>query len=115
MSKYYLSIVVSAFLSCAAMVSCNFEKSAKTEKPAEVIPEDIVELRADQIKLAGIQTGVIEKRSLSGTLKVNGIVGAAPQNLATICAPMSGFVRSTTLIPGSTVTKGQLLVVIENQ
>jgi hypothetical protein len=30
----------------------------------EVLAEDIVELRSDQIKLAGIETGSVEKRSM---------------------------------------------------
>jgi len=116
MSKYYHTTIVLSLLILGLAGACSSGKKPNTEtKVEEVLPEDVVELRADQIKLAGIQTGVIEKRSLSGTLKVNGIVSAAPQNLATICAPMSGFVKSTTLMPGNAVSKGQVLVVMENQ
>lgn len=100
----------------ATLCSCgDGKKSGEEAKAAEQLPDDVVELRDDQIKLADVRTGLIEKRTMSGTLKVNGIVNAAPQNLATICAPMSGFVKSTTLLPGNPVKKGQLLVVIENQ
>jgi cobalt-zinc-cadmium efflux system membrane fusion protein len=81
----------------------------------EVIPEDIVELRADQIKLANIETGTIVMQSMSGKLKVSGIVSVAPQNLATVCMPMGGFVKSTTLMPGNLVHKGQTLAILENQ
>lgn len=96
--------------------SCNPGKTnAPGNKEPENLPEDIVELREDQVKLANVMTGNIEKRSLSGTLKVNGVVSASPLNLATICAPMSGFVKSTTLMPGNPVKKGQVLVVVENQ
>jgi len=98
------------------MISCNGSKNAKVEnKEEEVLPEDIVELREDQVKFAGIETGAIEMRSLSGTLKVNGKVSVAPQNLATVCMPMGGFVKSTSLIPGNAVSKGQTLAVLENQ
>lgn len=116
MSKYSLKcLALTAFLA-SGLISCfNGQKSNSPTKSVEVIPEDIVELRADQIKLANIQIGAIEMRSLSGSLKVNGIVNASPQNLATICAPMSGFVKSTSLMPGNPVSKGQVLVVIENQ
>ena len=80
-----------------------------------MLPEDIVELRADQVKLANIETGSIELRSLSGTLKVNGLVTVAPQNLATVCMPMGGFVKSIALVPGNAVAKGQTLAILENQ
>lgn len=116
MIKYSFIPKVFLLLVVVFLGSCKEGKKSNAEaKSIEVIPEDIVELRADQVKLAHIETGAIEMRSLSGTLKVNGIVSVAPQNLATICAPMSGFVKSTNLMPGNVVRKGQILVIIENQ
>ena len=104
-----------AFLSIALFACNGTPKKAEESKAEEVIPVDIVEMRADQIKLANIETGSIEMRSMSGTLKVNGTIAVAPQNLATVCAPMGGFIKSTTLMPGNSVSKGQTLAVIENQ
>lgn len=96
--------------------SCNSRKEGDNGKEsAEILPDDIVELRADQEKLADVQTGAVEMRSLSGILKVNGTVTVAPQNLATVCAPLGGFVKNTSLIPGNAVIKGQTLAIIENQ
>jgi cobalt-zinc-cadmium efflux system membrane fusion protein len=98
------------------LLSCKGGKENKEESAVvEVLPIDIVELRDDQIKMAGIETGSIEWRSLSGNLKVNGSVGVAPENLATVCMPFGGFVKSVTLMPGHAVTKGQTLAVLENQ
>jgi cobalt-zinc-cadmium efflux system membrane fusion protein len=99
-----------------ALISCSSRKNTgKGSTETEVIPEDIVEMRADQIALADIKTGTLKMRSLSGTLKVSGTVAVAPQNLATVCAPMGGFIKSTSLLPGNAVKKGQTLAVIENQ
>ena len=106
-------IIISAFI--IAFSSCNKGKSPGELKNTEVIPEDIVELRDDQVKLAGIETGSLELRSMSGTLKVNGIVTVAPQNFATVSSPMGGFVKSASLMPGNTVRKGQSLAILENQ
>ncbi len=112
--KYISIVLISTLL--PALFSCDRgTKSAEEIKPVEVLPEDIVELRADQIKLANIQTGSIEMKSLSDKLKVNGIVAVAPQNLATVCMPLGGFVKSTTLMPGNVVQKGQTLAILENQ
>jgi RND family efflux transporter MFP subunit len=98
------------------MTSCDGSKKTDQEaKETEVLPADVVELRADQVKIAGIATGSVELRSLSGNLKVNGTIGVAPQNLATVCMPFGGFIRSATLMPGNSVSKGQTLAVLENQ
>jgi cobalt-zinc-cadmium efflux system membrane fusion protein len=108
--KYVTSLLLIALFACNGT-----PKKAEESKAEEVIPEDIVEMRADQIKLANIETSAIEMRSMSGTLKVNGTIAVAPQNLATVCAPMGGFIKSTTLMPGNSVIKGQTLAMIENQ
>jgi cobalt-zinc-cadmium efflux system membrane fusion protein len=112
---FKLSIIILSFI--ISLNSCinGDSKPVAGAKEVEVLPEDIVELREDQIKLAGIQTGSVEMRSVSNTLKVNGIVSVAPQNQATICMPLGGFIKSTTLLPGNAVNKGQTLAVIENQ
>ncbi len=109
----FTTIIAILFL---LFTSCKGGKNAAANATEEeVIPDDIVEMRADQIKLAGITTGAIEIRTLSNTLKASGIVAVAPQNLASVCMPMGGFVKSTNLLPGNTVTKGQILAVLESQ
>jgi cobalt-zinc-cadmium efflux system membrane fusion protein len=115
MIKYrFLSItIISIFF--FLIIACSGGKNPVKETEEEIIPEDIVELRDDQIKLANIETGSIEFRSLSGSLKVSGIVAVAPQNLATVSMPLGGFVKSTSLMPGNSVNKGQTLAILENQ
>lgn len=103
-------------LSSALLFSCrNGADKGSSNAEADLLPDDIVELRYDQIKMAEIDTGSVELRSLSGDLKVSGTVTVAPQNFATVCAPLGGFIRSTSLVPGDAVRKGQVLAQIENQ
>ncbi|MBP8849507.1 MAG: efflux RND transporter periplasmic adaptor subunit [Breznakibacter sp.] len=98
--------------------TCDDEKSAHKDEHAEgeheELPEDIVEMNADQIKLAGIELGKIEMRQVSGVIKANGIVTTAPQNAASVSVPLGGFVKSSSLLPGSAVAKGETLAIIEN-
>jgi len=114
MKTYKFLAILTALVIAATSCNGGKKEEAKIEKEEEVLPEDIVELRADQIKLAEIELGKIVMRSLSGTLKVNGLVTVAPHNLATVSMPMGGFVKSTSLVPGSAVRKGQVLAILEN-
>jgi len=113
-SNYKVSLVVCATLALLGSCTGN-NKPAPESADVEVLPENIVEMREDQIKLAGIQTGPIEMKSLGNTLKVNGIISVAPQNQATVSMPLGGFIKSTTLLAGNSVSKGQTLALIENQ
>jgi cobalt-zinc-cadmium efflux system membrane fusion protein len=95
-------------------VSCSTRQKDPAAKDAEVLPDNIVELSADQFKVAGVQFGVIEPKNLSNTLKVNGLITVSPKDLASVCAPLGGFVKSTDFVQGSPVKKGQTLAVMEN-
>lgn len=110
--------IASLFISgiCFLLMSCNGEKKTDNEtQNTEVLPDNIVELRADQIKLAQIETAAIQMRSLSETISGNGTIVVAPQDLATVCLPLGGFIKSTTMIAGTPVKKGQILAIVENQ
>jgi membrane fusion protein, heavy metal efflux system len=112
--KHIIWIILAGIL--VSLGSCESGvRSANASAITEVIPEDIVEMRADQIKLADIALGSIELKSLGNIIKANGIVSVAPQNMATVCMPLGGYVKYTSLVPGNIVKKGQTLAVIENQ
>lgn len=114
--RYYLAAIMVVVSGSLLLSSCNGSKSGVKEEAAEEenLAEDIVEMRADQKKLADIELGKVELTSLSGTLKVNGTVSVAPDKIASVCAPMGGFVKGTTQIPGNFVKQGAVLAKIEN-
>lgn len=95
------------------LYSCS--SSAKVKEAEEILPENIVELSEAQFKLAGVSFGLLESRNMNTLLKVNGLLTVPPKDLASVCAPMGGFVRNTEFVQGSPVKKGQVLAVMENQ
>ncbi len=96
-------------LSACGNRSVNASKE-ETQKNAA----DIVELTPAQAKLIGLKIGAPEKRALSGAIKVNGMLDVPPQNLVSISAPLGGFVKSTELLQGMKVSKGQAIVVLQH-
>ena len=134
------SIILLVMISVAAFTGCNSKKldehgheagthaensekesheghkegESEEEGEHEELPEDIVEMNAEQIKLAGVQLGKVEMRQVSGVIKANGIVTTAPQNSASVSVPLGGFVKSSSLLPGNAVSKGHTLAIIEN-
>jgi cobalt-zinc-cadmium efflux system membrane fusion protein len=112
--NYIKLFIILGLITTLTSCSKGGKQIAETKK-SEVLPDDIVEMREDQIKLANIELGAVEMRSMGAILKVNGIISVAPQNNATVCMPMGGFIKNTTLLPGYAVNKGQTLALIENQ
>lgn len=101
------------------LVSCGNEKKAEntaaaTEAPAQEEPNTVV-LNAAQYNASGVILGQVEKKSISGVLKVNGTIDVPPENLISITTQMGGIVKSTPLLQGSNVNKGQVIAVLQNQ
>lgn len=109
-NKYIILFLLPIFL----MGSCG--KKAPKENPEEhhEDEENTVELNADQYKTAGIQTGKIEMKQISGTIKVNGMLDVPPQQKVSVSLPFGGFVKNTDLLQGMKVNKGQVIAKIEN-
>lgn len=109
MKNIFITITAVLFL-----ISCGNKKSEKETTETATI-ENVTTLTDAQIKNAGIQTGKIEQKEISATLKLNGKIDVPPQNLVSISVPMGGYLKSTKLLEGMFVTKGQVLCVVEDQ
>lgn len=105
----YIIFLFALFL----FVSCeNGGEAAKTEPAAE--SAGFVSLSDKEMSAAGIQAGQAERRNISGKLQVNGVVDVPPQNLVSVSFPLGGFLKSTDLLPGAKVNRGQVIAVMED-
>jgi cobalt-zinc-cadmium efflux system membrane fusion protein len=100
----FIAIVLSA---------CNNKKAPATgEKPTS---ENTVEITQEQYQAIGIQLGSATIKPVSGQLRVTGYIDVPPQNLLSVTTQMGGIIVSTPLLQGSSVTKGEVIAVLENQ
>lgn len=95
-------------------VSCGGEKIQEKETTQPAI-ETKVSLTEAQIKSANIELGKIEEREISTTLKLNGKIDVPPQNMISVSMPLGGFLKSTKLLPGMHIKKGEVIATMEDQ
>ncbi|HEV2483100.1 MAG TPA: efflux RND transporter periplasmic adaptor subunit [Puia sp.] len=77
--------------------------------------ENRVQLTDAQWKNAGIATGKLQKRDISSILKLTGSIDVPPQNMVSVSVPLGGYLKSTQLLPGMHVGKGERIAVMEDQ
>lgn len=98
-------IILSLFWSCTGEP----EQQAQTEaSPTQIV------LTGHQVKQAGIVTDTARTDTISAAILLHGKVEAPPQNLISISVPLGGYLKSTDLLPGMRVTKGQRLALLED-
>lgn len=98
------------------LVACTKNGEQTENTSAQTSTENgVVELTPEQFKIAGIVIGKFEKKNMSASLLVNGVLDVPPQKVVSVSAKLGGSVSKTDVLQGMKVKKGQLLAVIQNQ
>jgi membrane fusion protein, heavy metal efflux system len=101
-------------ISIILLAACGGKKKVEAAI-TNVTNENIVTLTNAQLKNAAVVTGKIEEKEISSILKVNGKIDVPPQNMVSISVPLGGYLKTTKLLPGMHVNKGEVIAVIEDQ
>ncbi len=101
-------------LSAIAVIQACGGTEATAPKAAIVADQGTVRLTAAQSANAGIVIGRVQRRSLGVLIPVQGVVDVPPQNMVSVSAPLGGYLRSTDLLPGMEIQKGQMLAIMED-
>ena len=113
-SKIFKASIYFIILFNVSFFSCTNKKIEDKTQESDV-DKSIIHLTDEQIKNAGIEVANLESRFISEVLKLNGRIDVPPQNLISISMPLGGYVKSTPLLPGMHIRKGQVLAVMEDQ
>lgn len=99
---------------CILWTGCGSRKS-EAGSGEVATNENAVQLTGAQLKNAGILLGRIEQKEISSVLRVNGRVDVPPQNMVSISVPLGGYLKSTKLLEGMHINKGEAIAVMEDQ
>lgn len=90
-------------------------KAANPSQATEKVEMNEISLTQAQLSKIGLLTDTLSVQSVSSQVKVTGKIDVPPQNMVSVSAPMSGFLRSTKLLPGMHLNKGEVIAVMEDQ
>jgi len=98
------------------LVGCGAKETKVESSIAAVATTSMkVKLTDSQFENAEIAMNHLVERKISTILKLNGKIDVPPQNLVSISIPMGGYLKSTDLLPGAVVKKGQVIATLEDQ
>lgn len=103
-------------LTLFSSIACGTKKQeAVGENKVTAEEEKTVSLNAAQIQNAGIEIGMASETNMSATVKVNGVVDVPPQSMVSVSFPLGGYLKSSHLLPGMGVRKGEVIATLEDQ
>jgi cobalt-zinc-cadmium efflux system membrane fusion protein len=97
------------------LTACGTKNSNEEVKADETVDQNLVSLTEAQYKSAGILVGKLENKNIATILRASGTIDVPPQNMLSVSIPLGGYLKSTKLIPGMRVRKGEMIAVMEDQ
>ncbi|ESU18832.1 putative Co/Zn/Cd efflux system membrane fusion protein [Flavobacterium cauense R2A-7] len=105
MKKYFFTLLIAT-----ALFSCKKQAPETVETPVN----DLISVTKEQFQSGGMQISQPVEQDFDVTVKASGKIDVPPQNRAKVTTFLGGYIKSTTLLVGDKVTKGQALVTLEN-
>lgn len=110
--KLYQRFSILGVLS-VCLFACNSKEEKVTAEPQNR-NGDVVYLNAKQAKNINLEVGETKLQEVSNVLKLSGQIDVPPQNLVSVSIPLGGYLKSTDMLPGTRVRKGQVLAIMED-
>lgn len=99
---------------CVCLASCG-QKNAENIAQVQEANQTQITLTKAQQKNANLSFAKPQQKEMATVLKLNGKIDVPPQNMVSISVPMGGYLKTTKLLPGMHVNKGEVIAIIEDQ
>jgi len=102
-------------LTATIWISCKSDKDVKQAETVAPTSENMIVLTVAQMTQASIDTGRMLYKLIDEVIAVNGVVDVPPQNMVSVSFPLGGYIKTSTVLPGQKIQKGEVLAIIEDQ
>ncbi|KAA5541605.1 efflux RND transporter periplasmic adaptor subunit [Adhaeribacter rhizoryzae] len=109
--------VLNIYVLAAGLLLGSCGKKESAEVAAAEAPPTATEnltLTQKQFQNIGVALGSPQKVKMGATLQLSGEIDVPPSGLVNVAVPYGGFLRKTSLMPGTRIRKGQVLAVLEH-
>ena len=76
---------------------------------------NLVVLNEKQLSTAALSFGKLEEKIIGSFITANGTIDVPPQNMISISVSLGGYLKSTKLLPGLQIRKGEVIAIVEDQ
>lgn len=113
--KRHIYIIIALSLALA-LHSCGEQANPPDQQGIQIsaAKDKRIQVTQAQFEQSNMSLGVLEEKSFPTTVSVNGMIDVPPENRAVVNAIMGGYIKTTSLLVGDEVRKGQVLVTLEN-
>lgn len=96
------------------LYACSSKQTSEQKTNKTIVNETMISLTDAQLKNTALQIGKLEERTIASIIKVNGKIDVPPQNMVSVSMPLGGYLKTTKLLPGMHIGKGEVIATMED-
>lgn len=104
-------LITIAFL----ITACGSNTEQESNSEASHGTENTIVLNEKQLNAAKLSFTNLEERVIGSIITANGTIDVPPQNMISVSIPLGGYLKSTKLLPGLQIKKGEVIAIMEDQ
>ena len=101
-------------LAIGILGSCEGEKKSTGEESVSSEDNSLIEITKEQFSSMNMEIAPLQEHEFDAVVRASGKIDVPPQKRAKVTSFVAGFVKSTSLLVGSKVTKGQAVLTLES-
>lgn len=112
--KQVLIIGISLWALTGCQQKAATEMAQVAQKVDTIATSQTVSFTPRQLNSSGVEVGQPQRERVRGALKLQGTVSIPPQGIISVSFPLGGYLKSTDMLAGMRVRKGQVLAYLED-
>lgn len=102
------------FIMLVFFQACSNESAEVVDEQKSDLPDGQVEVTSEQFKLSEMHLVHPEKRAFPASISTTGVIDVPPRDKSVVFATTGGYIKTSNLMEGDFVRKGQVVASIDN-
>ncbi|MBU3743987.1 MAG: efflux RND transporter periplasmic adaptor subunit, partial [Sediminibacterium sp.] len=111
-----LRMLISAMLiGYMGIASSSCKSPVESEEKKATVSDQLVTLTRSQLNNAQLSIGYLLQQPITSFIRVKGKIDLPPQKMMSVSVPLGGYLKSSNLLVGMRVEKGEVIAVVEGE
>ncbi|MEI8110894.1 MAG: efflux RND transporter periplasmic adaptor subunit [Chitinophagia bacterium] len=111
-----IRIIISTILiGLIGITSSGCKSPVESEEKQATVSDQLVSLTRAQLNNAQLAIGTIQQQPITSVVRVKGKIDLPPQKMMSVSVPLGGYLKSSNLLVGMRVEKGEVIAVVEGE
>ena len=109
------NMIAAMFIGYIAITTGSCKSPIESDEKESPASDQLLTLTRSQLTNARLTIGSLQQQPITTVIRVKGKVDLPPQKMMSVSVPLGGYLKSSNLLVGMRVQKGEVIAVVEGE